>query len=65
MIPVVLTVLGAIGGYFLRWHEPYWFMALFIGFLALLTGAFCSGVLLLIRWLPVAASLWRTRRNAT
>jgi hypothetical protein len=63
MIPVITVALGAIGGYFLRWHEPYWFMSVFIGFLGLLSGLICSAVLLFIRWLPVAASLLRTRHG--
>ena len=60
MLPVVTTALGAIGGYFLKWHEPYWFMSVFIGFLGLLSGLICSAVLLLIRGLPVIGSLRRT-----
>ena len=63
MIPVITVAIGAIGGYFLRWHEPYWFMSIFIGFLGLLSGLICSAVLLFIRWLPVATSLLRTRHN--
>jgi hypothetical protein len=63
MVPVTTTALGAIGGYFLRWHEPYWFMSVFIGFLGLLSGFICSGVLLSFRCLPVATSLLRTKRR--
>ena len=63
MIPVITVAIGAIGGYFLRWHEPYWLMSIFIGFLGLLSGLICSAVLLFIRWLPVATSLLRTRHN--
>ena len=62
-IPAVITVLAAIGGYFLRWHEPYWTMSVILGFLGLLSGLICSGLLLGIRGLPVAASLWRTRHD--
>ena len=54
MVPVTTTALGAIGGYFLGWHGPYWFMSVFIGFLGLLSGLTCSAILLFIRWLPVA-----------
>src|SRR5208282_4398777 len=37
--PFVTTVLAAIGGYLLKWHEaPYWFMPVFAGFLGLLSG---------------------------
>ena len=61
MIPLVTLALGAIGGYFLKWHEPYWFMSVFIGFLGLVSGVICSAVLLLIRGLPVMTSLRRTR----
>ena len=61
-IPVVITVLAAIGGYFLRWHEPYWTMSVILGFLGLLSGLICSGLLLTIRGLPVLLSLRRTRR---
>jgi hypothetical protein len=60
MLPVVATTLAAMGGYFLKWHEPYWFMSVFIGFLGLLSGVICSAVLLLIRGLPVIGSLRRT-----
>ena len=63
MIPVITSAMGAIGGYFLRWHEPYWFMSIFIGFLGLLSGFICSAVLLFIRWMPVATSLLRIRHN--
>jgi hypothetical protein len=63
MIPVVTMALGAIGGYFLQWHEPYWFMSVFIGFLGLLSGLLCSAALFLIRALPVVGSRRRTRRG--
>jgi len=63
MIPVVTMALGAIGGYFLKWHEPYWFMSVFVGFLGLLSGLICSIALLLIRGLPVITSLWRIRHS--
>jgi hypothetical protein len=63
MVPIITCALGATGGYFLRWHEPYWFMSVFIGFLGLLSGLICSAVLLSIRALPVATSLLRTRHN--
>ena len=63
MIPVVTMALGAIGGYFLKWHEPYWFMSVFVGFLGLLGGLICSVTLLLIRGLPVMTSLRRTRQS--
>jgi hypothetical protein len=64
MIPLVTTVLAATGGYFLKWHEPYWFMSVFIGFLGLLSGLICSTLLLFIRGLPVVVSLRRTRQGA-
>jgi hypothetical protein len=64
MIPLVTTVLAATGGYFLKWHEPYWFMSVFIGFLGLLGGLICSAALLAIRGLPVMTSLRRTRHSA-
>ncbi len=57
MIPLVTTALGATGGYFLKWHEPYWFMSVFIAFLGLLSGIICSAALLLIRGIPVLVSL--------
>jgi hypothetical protein len=63
MLPLVTTGLGAIGGYFLKWHEPYWFMSVFIGFLGLLSGLTCSAALLIIRALPVVMSLRRSRRS--
>lgn len=63
IIPIVTSLMGAIGGNFLRWHEPYWFMSVFIGVLGLIAGLICSSVLLLIRWLPVAGSSLRTRHN--
>ena len=63
MIPIITTAMGAIGGYVLRWHEPYWFMAIFIGLLGLLSGLICSAVLLSIRCLPVATSLLRNRHS--
>jgi len=62
-IPVVTTVLAAIGGYFLRWHEPFWAMSVILGFLGLLSGLICSALLLMIRGLPVTASLLRARRG--
>lgn len=62
MIPLVIAGLAAIGGYFLRWHKPYWTMSLILGMLGLLTGFICSGFLLLIRSVPVFLSLQRTRR---
>jgi hypothetical protein len=61
-IPLVTTILGAIGGYLLKWHEPYWFMSVFIAFLGLLSGLICSAALLALRGLPVVISLRRTRR---
>jgi hypothetical protein len=63
MIPLVTTTVGGIGGYFLKWHEPYWFMSVFIAFLGLLTGFICSAALLAIRGLPVLTSLRRTKRD--
>ncbi len=60
-IPTVITALAAVGGYFLRWHEPYWVMALILGFLGLLSGLICSSLLLAIRSLPVLASLRRCK----
>lgn len=63
MIPVLTTAMGAIGGSFLQWHEPYWFMSVFIAFLGLLSGLICSAVLLSLRCLPVAHSLLRTRHS--
>jgi hypothetical protein len=64
MIPLLTTVLAAIGGYLLKWHEPYWFMSVFIGFLGLISGLICSAALLAIRGLPVMTSLRRTRHSA-
>jgi len=61
VIPLVVAGLGAIGGYLLRWHEPYWFMSVFIGVLGLVSGLICSAVLLAVRGLPVVTSLRRTR----
>jgi len=61
VLPLITTALGAIGGYFLKWHEPYWFMSVFIGFLGLLSGLICSAALLFIRGLPVMASLRRAK----
>jgi hypothetical protein len=52
VIPVVTTALAAIGGYFLRWHEPFWMMSVILGFLGLLSGLICSALLLTIRGLP-------------
>jgi hypothetical protein len=63
LIPAITTALGGIGGYFLRWHEPYWLMAVLIGFLGPLSGLICSAVLLFIRWLPVVTSLLRTSNS--
>ena len=60
-IPAVITTLAAIGGYFLRWHEPYWVMAVLLGFLGLLSGLICSALLLAVRSLPVLTSLRRTK----
>jgi hypothetical protein len=60
-IPILLTALAAMGGYFLKWHEPYWMMSVFIGVLGLISGLICSGLLLTIRGLPVLASLRRSR----
>jgi hypothetical protein len=60
-IPILLMTLAAIGGYFLRWHEPYWTMSVILGVLGFLSGLICSGFLLTIRGLPVLASLRRTR----
>ena len=62
-IPIVTTALAAIGGYFLRWHEPFWTMSVILRFLGLLSGLICSALLLVIRGLPVLASLRRTRRG--
>jgi hypothetical protein len=62
MLPLITMALGAIGGYFLKWHEPYWFMSAFIGFLGLLSGLICSAALF-IRGLPVITSLRRTGRS--
>ena len=42
VLPIATTVMGATVGYFLRWHEPYWFMSVFIGFFGLLSGVICS-----------------------
>jgi len=61
-IPILVTTFAAIAGYFLRWHEPYWMMSVFLGVLGLLSGLICSGFLLTIRGLPVLASLRRSRR---
>jgi hypothetical protein len=63
MTPLVTTTVGAVGGYFLKWHEPYWFMSVFIGFLGLLSGIICSSTLLLTRGLPVVTSIRRTRHG--
>jgi len=62
-IPVVTMALGAVGGYFLKWHEPYWFMSVFVGFLGMLSGLICSVALLVIRGLPVMTSIRRTRHS--
>lgn len=61
MIPLITTILGAVGGYLLRWHEPYWMMAILIGVLGFLTGMICSSFLWLKRGLRIWASLRRTR----
>ena len=61
LIPVVTTTLAATAGYLVRWHEPYWFMALFFGLLGLVTGLICSSFLWLKRGLCIWASLRRTR----
>jgi len=63
-IPAVTTVLASILGYFLRWHEPYWFMAVFLGFLGLITGLICSSFLWIKRGLRIWASRRRTRDAA-
>ena len=64
-ILIVITALAALGGYFLKWHEPYWFMSVFIGLLGLFTGVICSGVLLALRSVPIFASRWRTKHSDT
>ena len=61
-VPLVITILAAIGGYFLRWHEPYWTMSVILGLLGLLSGLICSGFLLAMRSVPVLLSIRRTRR---
>jgi hypothetical protein len=60
-IPAIITSLAAVVGYFLRWHEPYWVMALILGFLGLLSGLICSALLLILRALPVVASMRRSK----
>ena len=30
LIPLVITALAAVGGYFLKWHEPYWTIQSFL-----------------------------------
>jgi hypothetical protein len=62
-IPMILAGLAGVVGYFLRWHEPYWTMAVILGFLGLLSGLICSALLLVIRSLPVVASLRRMKIN--
>ena len=59
-IPAVMTVLAAIAGYPVRWHEPYWMMAVFFGALGLTTGFICSSFLWPRRGLRVWDSLQRT-----
>ena len=61
VIPVITTVLAAIVGFFLRWHDPYWFMAVFLGILGLITGLICSSFLWIKRGLRIWASKRRTR----
>ena len=61
IIPLVTTTLAAIAGYLVRWHEPYWFMAVFFGFLGLITGLICSSFLWTKRGLRIWASMRRTR----
>src|SRR3981081_4167309 len=61
VIPVVTTLLAGVAGYLVRWHEPYWMMAVFFGFLGFLTGMICSSFLWLKRGLRIWASLRRTR----
>lgn len=64
IIPLLTTTLAAIAGYLVRWHEPYWFMAVFFGFLGLVTGLICSSFLWLKRGARIWASLRRTRDAA-
>jgi hypothetical protein len=59
-IPAAVTAVAAIVGYFLRWHEPYWVMAVLLGCLGLLSGLICSTLLLAIRSLPILTSVRRT-----
>src|SRR5579863_8127800 len=33
VIPVVTTLLAAVAGYLVKWHEPYWLMSVVFGFL--------------------------------
>jgi hypothetical protein len=61
IVPVVTTLLAAVAGYLVRWHEPYWMMAVLFGFLGFLTGMICSSFLWLKRGLRIWASLRRTR----
>ena len=61
LVPTVTTVLAAVAGYLVRWHEPYWAMAVFFGFLGFITGVICSSFLLLRRGVRIWASLQRTR----
>src|ERR1051325_419518 len=51
IVPIVTTTLAAIGGYLVRWHEPYWMMAVFFGVLGLIAGLICSSFLWLKRGL--------------
>jgi hypothetical protein len=61
MIPVVTTLLAALAGYVLRWHEPYWMMAAIFGLLGLITGLVCPSFLWLKRGLRIWGSIRRTR----
>jgi hypothetical protein len=61
MLPAVTTLLAAVAGYLVRWHEPYWMMAVFFGILGLITGMICSSFLWLKRGIRIWGSLQRTR----
>ena len=61
IVPIVTTTLAAIGGYLVRWHEPYWMMAVFFGVLGLIAGLICSSFLWLKRGLYILKSIRRTR----
>jgi hypothetical protein len=61
LVPAVTTLLAALAGYLVRWHEPYWMMAAFFGALGFVTGMICSSFLWLRRGLRIWASLRRTR----